>query len=274
MRRKLLLLILSLSSSQLLADNSQYILFEGFYGIESNGHVQVRESEVIGTKFDLVEDLGLDNVTGLGLSYGFRVGVTWVDIGYSHYLLDGKKNLSETATFNGATYARGEVNVNKSIYRRYHLLFKHEVKNHQGDLSHLSLGGGLICETLKFYLDGEFDDSSTRFEKFESFDRQMVPVPAIYGDASIAINRSFALGTEILLAWLPKTETWYREGGNIYFEQNNIDAKLKLTWRLNTLSISSGYKYKSFFQKQESHEDTNEFQLTTIGPFIDVGLLF
>ena len=136
------------------------------------------------------------------------------------------------------------------------------------------MGGGLILESLKFYIDGNLDSSTTRSEKYESFDRQLMPVPAISGRWSDSLAGSFAYAAEASGAWLPKTKTHYKEGGNIYFSQYNLDLKTEVIYSVSAADMALGYHFKLFHQLQDSGEDTNEFRLSASSLYLDFRFLF
>lgn len=264
--RLLFIPILFFFQCAVLAEEPRYnVNIGGYYGLVSDGFVQVRENEVVGDHLDLGSDLGLDQFNALNFGLGLRLSQGWLDLNYEHYLISGDATFGRTFRYNGATYAPGKVGISKTEYRRFSLLYSHTLSGARATTYYTALGGGLLLETLKFYIDGELDASTTRDEKYESFDRQLVPVPSLLGVIQRPISENWGYGVEVGAAWLPKTKTHYVEHGRIYFWQYNLDAEAKLIRTFETSQVSIGYRYKLFHQFEESIEDTNEFRITSSG---------
>lgn len=247
----------------------------GLYGFYNQGYVQVREWELEGDRLDLDDDLGIDAFYGLGFGLGLEVSQGhWIDLNHSEYRFEGNARFNQTFNFNGGVFAAGPTDVSKTRYRRTSLTYSYVIDGDRNSSSLYSVGGGLLLETLTFDIDGEFDPSSTRFEKYEGFSRQLVPVPMFEANWRQPWLDEYAYGFYGAAAWLPKTKTWYKEGGSIYFEQYNIDLKAEVLKFFKSSNVALGYYFKIFHQHQSSREDTNDFQLVNSNIYLEYRYFF
>lgn len=270
---RLLALLIVLGPLPAFAENNLFGL-GGFYGLSTGGVVQVRENALIGDRLDLQDDLGLDSFTGLSLVYGRKLGAGWLDFAYTQYFLTGKAQAPSTFNFNGALYAPGETDISRTNYRRATILYRHLSSGARESLSRTMWGGGIVVETLKFYIGGQLDASTQRNEKFESFDAQTMPVPALTAEWYRPLFGNLGFGFEGLIGYLPLTKTPYKEKGNIYFKQTNAEFKAALTSDWGGTLLETGYYFKYFMQMGNSREDTNEFFIFTSAVFLDAKWFF
>lgn len=243
-------------------------------GLNTDGNVQVRENEVLGEDLHLKDELGMDQFIGLNLTYGYKFQTNWLDFSFTQYFIAGKATFAAPFNFNGATYAAGNTNISKTNFRKITILYKVVQSGDRHLLDHFLWGGGINLETLKFYIKGNLDVSSTRFEKFEAFDRQIFPVPMGFISYGRQLQSQLGYRVSSSLAYIPHTKTPYVEVGNIEFEQVNFDISTDLVFALDKMLISTGLYYKTFRQKGYSIEDTNEFSIHSLGLAASVDYFF
>jgi hypothetical protein len=245
-----------------------------FYGAETSGSIQVRENGALGDDIELERELGLKPYFGIGLTYGYQLDSGWLDFSYSKLILKGRGTFNKQYNFNGAIYSPGPVTIDKTDYRRIEFIYRYQMSGSRNSLDGFQLGAGLVIETLKFYIDGQLSPASTRFEKFEAFDRQVFPIPILVGQYGKTLGENWGYEVDVGVAYLPKFETPYKEGGSIFFEQHNLDIKAGLRYSLKSSFCGLGYQYKYFRQKGYSNEDTNEFKINTNGFYANYEVFF
>lgn len=243
-------------------------------GFNSDGNIQVRENDVLGDDLHLKDELGMDQLIGLNLTYGYKFEKNWLDFSFTQYFIAGKATFANTFNFNGAIYAAGNTNISKTNFRKITILYKVVHTGERHSLDQLIWGGGINLETLKFYIKGNLDPSTTRFEKFEAFDRQIFPVPMGFISYGEQIQSQLGYRLTGSLAYIPHIKTPYVEVGNIEFEQFNFDISTDLVYAFDDLHVSVGAYYKSFRQKGYSIEDTNEFSINSLGMAASIDYFF
>ncbi len=251
----------------------QILKFETFYSSNSQGFIQVREGSLVGKKLDLPNNLGLSNMIGLTGGYAIKLESIWLDFDYTQFIISGQGHFDGPFNFNGATYTPGKTKIGKTNYRRYDLLIKRDLAGERGSTDNMMIGGGISLETMRFYISGDLDPSTNRFEKFESFDSQQVPVPTLEWLSIYPYSSSIGYGLDLMGSWLPKSKTPYNEGGPIYFQQKNLDGKILVLWAFDKVQCNAGYRWKYFYQREESREDDNEFRIMSSGLFFDINFI-
>jgi hypothetical protein len=121
---------------------------------------------------------------------------------------------------------------------------------------------------ITFYLDGEVDPASTKDEVLEGFGRQAFPYPVIGLKGAIGLNSKSSIHWETSGTYVPKFESFYTEGGNVYLQYSNVQADVSYSRAISNFNVSIGTKLRYMHLFQESLEDTNVITTLTMGPYV------
>ena len=126
--------------------------------------------------------------------------------------------------------------------------------------------GGLVFDYLNFYLDGEISLQSTRFEVFEQFKSQAFPFPILGGMVNHQLSESREFECMFFGTYIPRFESFYEEGGKMDLKYSTFEstASIVQTFKKWRMGFHLSYRYMNMFQ--ESFEDTNEIQTSTLTP--------
>lgn len=264
-----LTLIAGFQVAQAECNSSHMLALNAHSALNAEGNVQVRENDILGDDLHLHDQLGMNAFWSLGLVYGYCLDGSWLDFAYTKFIVTGSANHTSGFNFNGAVYAPGKTDIKKTDYRKLSILYRRTMSGERTSLEYSAWGGGITVETLKFYIDGTLSPSTTRFEKFEAFDRQLMPVPTLLYTYAQALKDRWGYSLDLQFSYLPKFKTPYTEMGNIFFEQYNFDGKLGLVHSFEASLLEIGLQNKFFRQKGYSQEDTNEFSINSTGLFAE-----
>jgi hypothetical protein len=272
------LLLPSFASAQTLTESGQEGRFQlslsYWQGLTYGGQVQVREFENAGTKFDLKKDLGMRSwiVPQGQLSYQLNKRHR-LDMGFTLHSLSGSKTLPEDAWYNGThLQANTKASIDKSRYYRIELGWQYILL--QTNQTTIGIRPAMVYDHINFWVDAPVYANTPRNEKYEKFYRQQLPLPNLGFFANQHISKTTALGASISGTYLPRMRTWMQEGGSMYIEQQNLDAKLFISHRLRNTSLTAGYQFRYFSLLEESGEDTNSILLYGSGLTIGIAHSF
>ncbi len=143
---------------------------------------------------------------------------------------------------------------------RYHLR-----KWEKGELRFI---GGLVYDYFTIYLDGEISPESERREVFEQFERQALPYPYLGIGGKLDLNEKSGLQTSVRGTYIPKFNSFFHEGGDVALQYNSLiwETDYYINW--SKFQFEIGASYRSIYLLGDSAEDTNEFSLSSLGPYI------
>jgi hypothetical protein len=230
-------------------------------GFSYGGKVQVREFEENGTIFNLKKDLGMHSwIAPSGqLSYQLTNRHRF-DFSFTTHYFSGSKTLLQDAWYNGTHLQAGaKASINKSCYYRLELGWQYNLL--RTDRTTIGIRPALVYDHINFWVDAPFYEDTPRKETYEKFYRQQLPLPNLGFLMDQKVGKTISLGSSISGTYLPHMRTWMQEGGNIYLQQQNIDAKLYITYHLRNTFFTAGYHFRYFSLLEESREDTNNIRL-------------
>ena len=232
-----------------------------------DGFVRVREWELPGDKMKLRE-LGMKSYPALQLRVERRLKNKGnISLVYDHFFMNGKSTFDRNIIYNGTIInGRNGIDVSPTLYFRISAIYSAPLV--KGQNFSLRYTAGLVFDYINFYLDGEVDSSSKKDEVFEGFGRQAFPYPVIGLKATVCLSAKGSMQWEASGTYVPKFESFYTEGGNVYLQYSNFEAGVSYLRDISNFDISVGAKLRYMHLFQESREDTNIITTLTMGPFI------
>lgn len=241
--------VLSLSS----AYGAEFGLRAYYWFPTLSGHIRVDEDVILGTKLDLVDDLGIDNES-------FTVGEIFAGFGGHHIAFafsqaeyKGRNVLDRDINFNGVTYQGTDTITSNLRYTTYDLMYQYDLMNLENVLAGFSLG---LVGRVKV-LDGSvrLQSATTGLEESKDF---IAPIPML------GLNLHVGLIADLLEARALGTGIGYADA-KVFDGQ----AEVSLT-PLPFLGIHGGYRI--FFI--DVNRDDVDFNYDTSGPYLGVTVKF
>ncbi|MBI3610313.1 MAG: hypothetical protein HY204_06390 [Nitrospirae bacterium] len=242
-------------------------------GSTVDGWVQVRENAEEGTRLRLGRDLGIRRAfsTDLSLAYHFSeqrrviftVGTT---------LLRGNKALPEFAFFDESSYLAGSDLRSDPLF--YHIRATYQQTLWQPPRGDLNLLAGLEYDYLNFSVRGINASGQVEIQG-EDFWKQELPIPFVGLEARYAVSERWSFGASSAVGAVHNVNSFRKEGGTVRLTQRNFDARLSITYQASSrLNLDAGYRFFSFAQEEQSHEDGNRIHLRTHGPVFQAAFRF
>ena len=251
--------------AQASASAGRWELSAGAQLASPRGWVQVRESEIDGTRLRYGPDLGVrrDHAWSLGVRYraSHRTAFT-LDI--ESRALDGSATLPRDVYFNGTTLAGGATLATRTHFPRF-LQFTGTVERRlaaMGNGATLAARAGLTFVALTFVLHGTLAPGSVLRETSEDFVTQELPVPVVGLVFQRPLGRRVALVASAAGGGLPRVNSLRHEGGRVMLSQSHADLSLGLRYTLSPAwRVTGGYHFTHFAQHETSAEDGNDIVL-------------
>lgn len=234
------------------------------------GNIQVREFDIIGTKLDLADDLGMSRGAVLPfveVSYHFLEKNT-LSMSFDYMRLSGDTPLKEAINFNGKTFPPGVSLHSTSDLYHLQLLYYRSLKTWKPD-HHLNLLIGLDYARLIFDIESETPIVS-QFGGPEDF-KQSLPFPVLGLEGTYQLSRKTSIEGRLLGMKLNNLNTHQQEGGTIFQDETFLNGSLTTTHAFSDhFSLRASLTYRYFTQNLTSSEDGNFFHFSGIGVLISV----
>jgi hypothetical protein len=232
-----------------------------------DGFVQVREWQLPGDKMKL-KDLGMKSYPALQLKIERSLKKNRrISLAYDHFFIRGRSTFEGNIIYNG-TIINGRKGIDVSPTRYFRISAVYSAPLLKREKVSLLYTVGLVLDHITFYLDGEVDPSSTKDEVLEGFGRQAFPYPVIGLKGIAGLSSKGSLQWETSGTYVPKFESFYTEGGNVYLRYSNFQADVSYSRAISNFDVSIGTKLRYMHLFQESMEDTNRITTVTIGPYV------
>ncbi|HEY5825877.1 MAG TPA: hypothetical protein VIT44_15990 [Cyclobacteriaceae bacterium] len=179
----------------------------------------------------------------------------------------GKSTFDRNIIYNG-TIINGRKGIDVSPTRYFRVSAIYSAPLFKRENFSLLYTAGLVLDHITFYLDGEVDPSSTKDEVLEGFGRQAFPYPVIGLKGTIGLSSKGSIHWETSGTYVPKFESFYTEGGNVYLQYSNFQADVSYSRAISNFDVSIGTKLRYMHLFQESMEDTNIITTLTMGPYV------
>jgi hypothetical protein len=237
------------------------------------GYIQVRENELPGSKLEL-EDLNIFSYPSLQLQLTKRLKENQqIVVSYNRIYLKGKSTINQDLAFNGTLIdARQGVDVSPTRYYRLTAYYSGLLKE-RGNLKWNYLGG-FVYDFLDFYLDGKVSPKSSRFEVFEGFYRQALPYPVIGSTFEQKFTHHRKVEMLLLGTYVPRFTSFYVEGGKMDLQYSTFETNLTFSQQVKYWNIGLCLNYRFMKLFQESREDTNLIESSTLSPGISIAYVF
>ena len=238
-----------------------------------DGFVRVREWDLPGDKMKL-KDLGMKSYPAVQLKMERSLKKKGsISLVYDHFFMRGKSTFDRNIIYNGTIInGRNGIDVSPTRYFRISAIYTAPIFKRQN--FSLLYTAGLVLDHITFYLDGEVDPSSTKDEVLEGFGRQAFPYPVIGLKGTIVLSSKGSIHWETSGTYVPKFESFYTEGGNVYLKYSNFQADVSYSRAISNFDVSIGTKLRYMHLFQESMEDTNVITTLTMGPYIGAAYHF
>ena len=232
-----------------------------------DGFVRVREWELQGDKMKLKE-LGMKSYPALQLKVEKSLKKNRsISLVYDHFFMSGRSTFDRNIIYNGTIInARNGIDVSPTRYFRISATYSAPLFKRQN--FSLLYTAGLVLDHITFYLDGQVDPSSKKDEVLEGFGRQAFPYPVIGLKGIAGLRSKGSIQWEASGTCVPKFESFYIEGGNVYLRYSNFQAGISYSRAISNFDVSVGTKLRYMHLFQESMEDTNIITTLTMGPYI------
>jgi len=152
----------------------------GYWIPELKGDLRVDNGDIVGTKVDIKDDLGISNENFPGAEAFFEIGNHEITVSCSLIDLSGSKNIQKSIVFDGDTYNVHTNVESKLTTSMIDLEYQYKFLNLENFLAGFSLG---IIGKVK-YLDGEVRMSSSEYDNQQNI---QVPIPMLGLGAKIGI---------------------------------------------------------------------------------------
>jgi len=240
----------------------------------TSGVVRVREDAIVGTRFDLRHDLGIDRATTLGVRAVRRLGEEGaIHLRFVATTLGGSATLPRTSDFNGTTLEPGPVSSGTSYLDDWRLqaTYWRRVSRFAKGGS-LWVSGGLTFVSLNFKLNARVAAGSARHETKEDFNTQELPVPIIGVHLDYPLINRLDLLAGLEGGHLPWVSSFRYEGGLVKLTQSHLDLRLGLRYKISRAWSARLYWYHYAYQQHErSDEDGNYVRVSQQGLGLAVG---
>lgn len=199
---------------------------------------------VVGTQFDLVDDLGIDDKKGfLEGRITLELGSSKLRYGYVPMKWSGSKTLTQSIVFAGTTYT-ASTQVDSELKLDYHRLgYEYDF------IDALNNKLGVIFEVKYFDGSASLKADSLGFNKTESF---KAPIPTVGIAAQVGLPFLFSVGGEV---------TGMTYGSSAYILDAEAGVNIK---PMPFVLVSAGYRV--FKLHVEQSDDMAEIKLK--GPFV------
>jgi len=255
------------------AADSQWSTAVGIERSAVDGWVKVRENAQEGTRLHLGRDLGIRKASTIDLNLAYRfsdqrrltftVGTT---------LLRGDKALPQFAFFDESSYPAGSDLRSDPLY--FHLKMTYRQALWQPRRVGLDLLAGLEYDYLNFSVRG-VNASGAVEKQGENFWKQELPIPFAGLGARYAASERWSFGAYGSFGTYHNVNSLRKEGGTVRLTQTNFDSGLSASYQASPrLSLDAGYRFLSFAQEEQSHEDGNRIHLRTHGPVFQAAYRF
>lgn len=239
-----------------------------------SGVVRVREDQIVGTRFDLRHDLGIDRVTTFGFRAVRPVGEAGaIHLRFTGTTLSGSATLADITYFNGTTLEPGRVSSGTRFLDdwRFEATYWRRVA-HFANGGSLWLSGGLTFVSLNFKLKARVAADSVRHETKEDFNTQELPIPIVGVHLDYPVGSRLDLLADLEGGHLPWVSSFRYEGGLVKLTQTHEDVRLGLRYRFSPAWGARLYWFHYAYQQHErSHEDGNFIRLNQQGIGFGIG---
>ena len=239
-----------------------------------DGYVRVREWEWTGDKLSLADDLGMDGLRSAGIFVSYRVKKNNVFIiSFERFSFSGNAVPPNNIWYN-ATHLKGTdgLSINKSWLARGE--FRFEKSYHPENRIHAVSITGLLCDGLKFYIDGTVLPDTYMNEPHEGWADQALPFPFLGLRLNAKLCAHSSLSLETAGTHVPLFKSFYTEGGNMYLSYSAADVSINYFLTKGKFRISGSYLYRMIEIYGDSREDTNDFFMTASGIRFTAGYYF
>ena len=96
------------------------------------------------------------------------------------------------------------------------------------------------------------------------------PNPVVGLKGVIGLRPKGSVHWETSGTYVPKFESFYTEGGNVYLKYTNFQGDVSYSRTISNFHFSMGTKLRYMHLFQESMEDTNLITTLTMGPYVGV----
>ncbi len=233
------------------------------------GWVQVRETQIEGTRLNFRGDLRVDRAWTGEFAVRYLRGRNTLRFVVQSYALDGTTTLPGDVRFNGATLAGGTPLATRT---RFPWFFRATLTRER-DLAAMGGGrvsaiAGLTFVALTFRLRGTLSPATVGRETREDFVTQELPVPLIGLAFAHPVTGRLATEASADMGYLPWVNSLRHEGGVVRLRQHHLDLALNVTCILaSALRADVGYRYSSFTQHEDSREDGNDITFAQSGMY-------
>ena len=234
-----------------------------------DGFVRVREWELQGDKMKL-KDLGMTSYPAIQLYIEKHLQKKRsISLAYDHYFMRGSATFDRDITYNGTIIdGRQGIDVSPTVYFRISAMYAGPLLNKRR--LDLQYNVGVVLDHITFYLDGVVVPTSPKTEVLEGFGRQAFPYPVLGLQGRIDLEHNNNINVEVSGTYIPKFESFYTEGGNVYLQYSNFQAAVDYSRIVSAVEIALGARFRYMHLFQESYEDTNIIETVTGGPFVKI----
>ena len=185
---------------------------------------------------------------------------------YLYYFLRGSTSVDgPSVVYNGLEFGAGRLETNADLQRLSLAYERGLIGRPSGEQLIGSLG--LTYVHLNPTLTGHVppqpgSPGETHGRSPEDFFRQELPVPILGLRWEHPFGGHWLLRAGVSGGGLPKVDSLRQEGGTVYLRQSHADVSLGLAYIFGRhAELEAGYHFTYFFQHEQSHEDTNLFEL-------------
>jgi hypothetical protein len=239
------------------------------YGLaRPTGWVQVRENAIAGTRLSFGPDLGVRVASTVGATLRVPIGAGALSVAVAGTSLRGSVVLPDSIHFNGSTLAAGTVLKTRTElgdFLRVVISYDRRLARVGRD-GELDASAGLDATLLNFRLQGTLTPTSAGHETKEDFVTQELPAPFLGAELKLPLGRRLVLDAAADGSGLPRVSSLRYEGGLVSITQRRLDGQAGVDVALAPrLSAGLGVQYTDFLQNEQSHEDGNQFELSSLG---------
>jgi len=232
------------------------------------GWVQVRENAIVGTRLSLGPDLGVRAASTVRATLGIPVGAGALRVAIAGTALLGRVLLPDSIHFNGSTLAPGtmlKTRTEPGDFLRVVIAYERRLAR-VGQEGALDVSAGLDATLLNFRLQGTLAPASVGHETKEDFVTQELPAPFLGAELRLPLARRLGLDFAADGGGLPWVSSFRYEGGLVSLTQRRLDGQADIDVALAShLRAGVGVQYTDFRQNEQSHEDGNQFEQSSLG---------
>lgn len=230
------------------------------------GWTRVRELNSIPTRLDL-EDLNIDPSLGFSVEYT-RVWTNYKFTAiFEHFPIGGKGELPFDIIYDEGTFIANRpfdiVNGNWYHFSGFFEWIPEFLKEKKERLAFVT---GIRFDQFHLGLDNGPEHSTEDYNQF-------LPYPAFGFDYERHILPDIFLQLRTIGSIIPKSRTFFVEGGSVYMRINQSDVQARVIYRMaDSVQLVAGFGYLSWKGTLESSEDGNE--ITLHAPSYSIGIAF